>query len=302
MKNKIAIALMIAKNKLDKEFFNYPDHIKEIWNDLFTNANKEYNIIFNRENDYPIKQRKIKFDNPRTNNDIWPSYKFDCELWAAGGDWEYPTYYFRCQAKGKRTPPMSDVFGYSSDSLFVFYPSKEEGNLHLIKGKNTKGETIWSPPHNSEVAEKDVSEKDEKKCWEALNKYLQGLIKKDVDAHKEAAKARPTTLFEQAIFDVKTKVKGMKENLTQKTIPYLTNKLKTDLATQGFQGTVDIKLGKFRGSPFVTSSKLYVSANPPFKGETDSRLILLLNHLKANYSPKFKFKSLTDGVAFFNIR
>jgi hypothetical protein len=117
------------------------------------------------------------------------------------------------------------------------------------------------------------------------------------------SKKRPDTLFEQVFFDIREKAKEQKKKEGQKAVAALEKKLKADLQGGGIiVQSASVKLGKFRGSQFVTSAKLFLTAKKPFEDENDKRLQKLLTYLQQTYSPKYKLKSVKDGVAVFNVR
>jgi hypothetical protein len=120
---------------------------------------------------------------------------------------------------------------------------------------------------------------------------------------KLIAKARPSTLFEQAFFDIREKAKEMKKKMGKQAVGKLTKLLTDDLKSKGvIIQSADIKLGKFRGSQFVTSAKLYVTAKEPYVDVNDKRLTDMLAYLQQTYSPKYKLKKVDDGVAIYNVR
>lgn len=77
--------------------------------------------------------------------------------------------------------------------------------------------------------------------------------------------------------------------------------LMKDLSTNYVVSNLDMKLGRFRGINFVTTSKLSLKPKTG-KFEKDEDAADLLAKLKDKYSPKFKLKSIQDGIANFNIR
>lgn len=103
--------------------------------------------------------------------------------------------------------------------------------------------------------------------------------------------------FKDALSSARNEGKKRIEKLTKKAVTKLEGDLRSDLKAKGYEvESLKISLGKFRGSYFVTSSKLYV------KVKADKDANDLLTHLKANYSHKFKLKSVDGAVAFFNVR
>lgn len=138
------------------EEFCYNIPSKTMWRDLIRDAMKEYKISFDLENDDNVASRDIKINDR----------KFYCELWKAGGDWQNPICYFRCEIKdGHIEKP------YMSQHMhphFIFIPGKNEGNSHLVKAKRG-----WSAPDNN--GQDNQSEPDEKLCWKSLTKHLSDL-------------------------------------------------------------------------------------------------------------------------------
>jgi len=111
------------------------------------------------------------------------------------------------------------------------------------------------------------------------------------------AKQRPEDMFGAVFFDIRAKAKELKEKWSQAAAVKLQKAVVDDLTAQGFQVTsFDISLGQYRGSRFVTSAKLKL----PMKDEAEAEKLAV--YLRGKFSPKFKFKSLTDGEAFFNVR
>jgi len=117
------------------------------------------------------------------------------------------------------------------------------------------------------------------------------------------AKQRPATLFKQVFFDIREQAKKWKEEASQDAAKKMSEQLGKDLADKGYQVQVDLKLGKYKGSRFVTTAKVILTAKEPFTGPDDTRLLKILNHLQTRYSPKYQFKGLNpQGSALFNIR
>ena len=140
-----------------KEEFCYNQTSRDMWRELVHDTQKQFDISFDLENDSDVVGRDI------VTND----HKFYCELWKAGGDWQNPICYFRCEIKN----------GYIEDPLlsphshphFVYIPGIDEGNPHLTRTKKGK----WSAPDTDSY--EDGEEPDEKLCWQSLEKYLENL-------------------------------------------------------------------------------------------------------------------------------
>ena len=113
-----------------------------------------------------------------------------------------------------------------------------------------------------------------------------------------AAKTRPETLFEQAFYDIRQKVKDLKSGWEQQAATTLENQLIRDLQERGVKiEEAKLSLGQYRGSRFVTSFKLKVMVGNPEQAER------LVSYLRWKYSPKWKVKSVSDdGIAELNVR
>ena len=110
------------------------------------------------------------------------------------------------------------------------------------------------------------------------------------------AKAEPDDLFGSAFWTLRERAKDLKEKWSQEARESLQNSLINDLKSKGVDvQSVEISLGKYKGSRFVTSAKVRVVV----KSEKAAKE--LEAYLK-KYSPKYIFKGIVDGVAEFNIR
>jgi len=118
-----------------------------------------------------------------------------------------------------------------------------------------------------------------------------------------APRTAGASLFESAFQQVREQAKKFKEKTEKQAGEKLANMLIKDLEEKGFKVKLSLKLGKYKGSRFVTSAKLAVSpADQFFKAPDDERVQSLLNYLRGKYSPKYNLKDFQDGVAVFNVR
>jgi hypothetical protein len=184
------IAFNMTKRSLPKkqEAFSYKEIADDMWRNVWAKAKEHFSTIFDWENNDSIGQKRvITFtDKDDENPDISFDYKFNCDLWCAGGDWEYPSYYFKCQIVDGSTSvydddklPFPGPVSLYRHAHFILIPPKEAGNNHLISGSKTHK---WVAIDNSDVsseAAKKIPELDSKKAWEWLEDYL----KKYIDAY-----------------------------------------------------------------------------------------------------------------------
>jgi hypothetical protein len=111
------------------------------------------------------------------------------------------------------------------------------------------------------------------------------------------SKERPNTLFEQAFFDLRLKMKDLKHDAALKVIKKIEDSMRHDLIQQGYiVKDLELKIGSFRGSDYVTTAKTHIQMNDEKKANE------LATYMQQKYSPKFKFKGLENSIAEFNIR
>jgi hypothetical protein len=105
-------------------------------------------------------------------------------------------------------------------------------------------------------------------------------------------------LFSKAFIDARLKAKKYKYKLEEEVQNSLKNSLINDLKSRGHEGiSVEISLGQYRGSRFVTSAKIRVLSN-------DIGQARLLEKYLKKYHSRFNLK-LYDAetkVAEYNIR
>lgn len=110
------------------------------------------------------------------------------------------------------------------------------------------------------------------------------------------AKERPQDEFAGAFWDLREKAKALKEKWSQEAKERLAKGLRSELEEAGLKvESVELSLGKYKGSRFVTSGKVRVEMPSEAKAKG------LVEKLQ-KWSPKYIFKSYVDGVAEYNIR
>ena len=78
------------------------------------------------------------------------------------------------------------------------------------------------------------------------------------------AKATPDTIFEGFIQSAKDSTKKYKEEAFEEARNDIYNYLLSDLKSLGIRiHLLEVKLGKFRGHPFITSSKIEIEMKLP---------------------------------------
>lgn len=111
------------------------------------------------------------------------------------------------------------------------------------------------------------------------------------------AKDAPTTAFQLAFFNLRLKVREYKDKLAIGAKTALAEALNKGLRDHSYDiVSAEVKLGRYRGSEFVTSAPVKVR----MKSEAEAKK--LEAYLQMTFDPKYKFKGVEDGVSSFNTR
>lgn len=191
--------------KDESHFFEYGTLARNMWFDLFGEAHDHFNIYFDHENDDDIPPGRIfTFEVPRPEENIYPlTYQFKCKLHAAGGDWEEPCYYFRCQiTEGSfydfgRYPGS---LGPYKRSFFIVIPGISDGNTRLVEKEDGKGLMAMDNSHGE-----DSPELDEKKAWQFIEEYLKKMVEDyttQVEAKRLADKTKRTAMAKNVLMNM----------------------------------------------------------------------------------------------------
>jgi len=142
------------KQSKKENSFSYEDEHRALWRILISKEMERCGIRFDLENDYEVKSRMMDCDLKRNEDDEY-KYKVYAEMYEAGGDWECPNIYFRCQMYKKYKNSR-----WSSGEKFVYIPKK---NLNLKDGQAIHNDESVSECNRLQ----DFKEKD---LWDMLQK------------------------------------------------------------------------------------------------------------------------------------
>jgi len=161
--------------------FTYESNVaKTMWRNKIYQAQKDFNIIFDLENNDLCRENSQKDIVIPQKQWEYTKCRFRCQMWQAGGDWEIPLYYFKCQ--------LLDGYAFNiskyNDPFFIFIPGKTEGNYQLIK--NSKGDG-WKVPNNHNYKKGIDPEASKTDCWKSLEKYLTNLVNMEIEKIREVA-------------------------------------------------------------------------------------------------------------------
>lgn len=124
--------------KFAKKEFSYNSELRDLWRQLIKDEMDRVSISFDLENNDIVSSKTINLDiqdDKRSDTE----FKVFSEMYAAGGDWECPNVYFRCQIFTKtdyyHNVKKKKIRGqWAPDMKFVYIPTD---NLNLIKSKNS---------------------------------------------------------------------------------------------------------------------------------------------------------------------
>jgi len=152
-----------------------------MWRDRLNDAKRKFSIQFDLENDEPCQERIIKIDQTQWD---FTDCKFKCVLCAAGGDWEMPVNYFRCQLINGYAYDLLNHKDLYRDDFFIVIPDKDGGNHHLLPGESKK----WIAPYNDDYDEDIDPRVNDNDCWKFLKEYLDKMVQaaiKQIDRKSE---------------------------------------------------------------------------------------------------------------------
>lgn len=187
----------------DKPFFNYNEIADAMWSGLINKAHDHFNIYFDHENDEAAGSGKVfTVEVSRPPENIYPlKYEFKCRMHKAGGDWQEPSCYFRCQIT---SGSFYDIFGRypgnigtHKNSCFVVIPGISDGNSRLVAKDNGAG--LVAMDHNYQ---QDPPELDERKAWKFLEDYLHTMVEDyitQVEAKRLSEKEKRTAMAKDVL-------------------------------------------------------------------------------------------------------
>ena len=146
-----------------KEKFELDGLAKDFWRKLIQDSMDKFGISFDLENDDSVQNIQTY-----TVSSDEPIVRVKYQLCQAGGDWQNPVNYFRCQLVKGYFSGLS--FYGKNNGCFIFIPSFTEGNENLVKGK---GKIKWIAGHSDESEFKKTNHSVLVKSWKV---YLDDLL------------------------------------------------------------------------------------------------------------------------------
>ena len=111
------------------------------------------------------------------------------------------------------------------------------------------------------------------------------------------SKEPPETVFEGIMHETKKVVKQRKDEAFEYARSMIFDAMQKDLMSLRIPiHSLEVKLGRFRGHPFITSSKLEIDMMDEHSAKG------FVKYLQNKFSSKFKLKAYSIGIARYNIR
>jgi len=149
--------LLFEVVKKDTEF-EFSAMIQDAWQELLHAEQDAVGIHFDLENDNLSSCEKSQIIDIGPKSAGEDHTKVLAQPCTAGGDWQSPVCYFRCQL----------IRGRSRHELFIVIPTKEEGNISLTPGEK---EGTFRPCDNNEANVPNWKDLKWKPLWDALKKH-----------------------------------------------------------------------------------------------------------------------------------
>ena len=209
---KFASELSLSKHTVPKDdrknLFSYDQLAKDYWWDIWKKAKEAFKTSFDLENNDPFKDENPRIitikrkSKDKVDEDSEEIFQVRCQLWYAGGDWECPNMYFKCQCVensfyglGSIKTYLGDLNTYGSAHL-ILIPPKEAGNNNLIQSSK---DGSWVALQD----DKSSKDLDPKKAWAWVEQYF---LKMVIDHTKGK------NIDKKAAFDVTIGEDGLKNS------------------------------------------------------------------------------------------
>ena len=165
----------IAYRKHGADQFDYSDEIRSMWRELVHKEKDRVNIGFDLENDDGYETKVKDLDYKNKNGD---KFRVKARISWAGGDWEAPICYFKCQFQQRSFFERDNSWGKWSDCIkAVIIPTKS--NLNLVES-DKKPDRLIARSGEDGVGQKDINEKD---LWKEMQKMAENRVKKYYDEY-----------------------------------------------------------------------------------------------------------------------
>jgi len=143
--------------------------LSNIVRDKITETKKKMNVHFDLENNEPVGDKRIikcyRHDSP-SGDEIHNRYM--CQMYKAGGDWEYPVAYFVCQIIDGfiNNEQYRHISRYGGEKSFFCFIPLSDNALYKHDGK-------YYAYSDSDHKKEEVSEIKDRSCWKQLTEFLQ---------------------------------------------------------------------------------------------------------------------------------
>jgi len=170
--------------KLDmiNEDFDYDNLAKDKWQELLKELMDIDGFSFDLENDYDVSKDRLITVHEDEDSELKDQAR--CQMFEAGGDWQEPTCYFRCQAvNGRFYCSCTDrlISPHDGGGMFCLIPPKDGGNYHLVETED--GRFVPADADGTKDRDERMTY-NEKDCWEWLKDMLDNMRKDAMEEMK----------------------------------------------------------------------------------------------------------------------
>ena len=165
--------------------FSYGNEIHHLWDNALSAEMDRSNIHFDLENNegYDFKTKDLDF----TAHDGDKKFRVNAQICWAGGDWEAPICYFRCEFEDKTKLPGDDKWGkWRLFRKAIIIPI--ENNLNLVK---------MDSKYSAKDADNSTENKVEKHLWNEMVEIANKRVKEAWDAYVGDGESKDTGFYRE---------------------------------------------------------------------------------------------------------
>jgi len=167
----------IARRKKSKDTFDYSEEIRSMWKELLHKEKDRVAVGFDLENDdgYETKTKDLEY---RSKND--DQFRVKARISWAGGDWEAPICYFKCQFQQRSFYERDNSWGRWSDCIkAIIIPIKT--NPNLVESTSKANQYVAKGAEEG-VGSTDINENN---IWKELQEMADNRVKMYYDEYKQ---------------------------------------------------------------------------------------------------------------------
>ena len=166
----------IAYRKRCEDQFEYDEEIRDMWRELLHKEKDRVHVSFDLENDDGFETKTKELDYKNKNDDM---FRVQARICWAGGDWESPICYFKCQFQERTFFERDNSWGRWKDCIkAVIIPVDSNPNLVASEKKDL----MVAKSGEEGVGSKDLKEK---ALWDEMQKLANIRVGMFYDEYKK---------------------------------------------------------------------------------------------------------------------